>query len=263
MVKVVTILSILATFMWLVGLYFTVNDQFFKNSTPPEPQTSTVSTSDKQANDVSILALGDSLTRGTGDSTGKGYVQYMLDNLKSKSKENINLSNLAIKGYTSEQLLTQLKQTEIQRQIEQSDIIVMTIGGNDLFQGGESIANFNQAKIETLEKTYISNLKRIYGTLRELNPEATIYHVGLYNPFNQLADSANTSSAVRNWNFATAELAASYKKIVYVPTYDLFEMNVNNYLSSDKFHPNSSGYQRISDRVSSLITFGKEEKKND
>jgi lysophospholipase L1-like esterase len=263
MVKIITILSILATFMWIAGLYFTVNDQFFKNTPPPEPKSSTVSTSNKQTNDVSIVALGDSLTRGTGDSTGKGYVQYMLDNLKAKTKQKVDLSNLAIKGYTSEQLLTQLKQTEVQRQIRQSDIIVMTIGGNDLFQGGDSISNYNQIKIDTLEKTYVSNLKEIYSTLRELNPDATIYHVGLYNPFSELPDSEKTSSAVRNWNFASTELAASFKKIVYVPTYDLFEMNVNDYLSSDKFHPNNIGYQQIGDRVSSLITFEKEKKKND
>ena len=81
------------------------------------------------------------------------------------------------------------------------------------------------------------------------------FHIGLYNPFIEMEESKQTSEYVRQWNFASAELAANYQKIVYVPTFDLFELNVNDYLFSDKFHPNAAGYQLIGERVASLINF--------
>jgi lysophospholipase L1-like esterase len=263
LVKIITVLSLVATVMWVAGLFLTINDQFFKNPKPPEEKSATISKDTTQKKDISIVAFGDSLTRGTGDSTGKGYVQYMLNDLKSKTKQKVDLSNLAISGYTSQQLIMQLKQTEMQRQIRQSDIVVMTIGANDLFQGGTSLSNFDQSNIDALEKTYLSNLKEIYGMIKEINPQTTVYHIGLYNPFIELSDAKTTSNAVRKWNFDTADLASTFEKIVFVPTFDLFQLNVNNYLASDKFHPNSMGYQLVGNRVASLITFEKENEKNE
>ncbi|MFF2753124.1 SGNH/GDSL hydrolase family protein [Psychrobacillus sp. NPDC058041] len=263
MVKIITILSVVATIMWVGGLFLTINDQFFKNPHPSEPTSTAISLKPSQTKGISIVALGDSLTRGTGDSTGKGYVQYMLADLKSRTKQNVELSNLAIKGLTSQQLLNQLEKTEIQRQLRDSNLIVMTIGANDLFQGGNTLSNLDQSAIDSLEKNYVGNLKKIYDTIREINPQAPVFHVGIYNPFIELPNSENTSKAVRRWNFDTAELAASYKRIVVVPTFDLFEMNVNDNLSSDKFHPNSNGYQLIGNRVATLINFEKENNQNE
>jgi lysophospholipase L1-like esterase len=43
----------------------------------------------------------------------------------------------------------------------------------------------------------------------------------------------------------------------------LFEQNVNDYLFSDKFHPNSEGYKLIGERLSSLIVFSEEGNQDD
>ena len=53
-------------------------------------------------------------------------------------------------------------------------------------------------------------------------------------------------------------LAGQFDKIVFVPTFDLFQLSVNDYLYSDQFHPNQAGYQLISDRLASLINWEKE-----
>lgn len=38
-------------------------------------------------------------------------------------------------------------------------------------------------------------------------------------------------------------------KCDFIPTYDLFKYNLQDYLSADNFHPNSTGYQAISNRI--------------
>lgn len=250
----VAISSILASIICIVGLVVTLVDYF---DTPSEPiKKEIVKTEPKENADdrVQIVALGDSLTRGTGDLEGKGYVGYLVSNLEEKSKQKLALSNLGIKGLTSVQLAGQVKQEEIKRQVELADIILITIGGNDLFRGGEGLVNMSPESLQPVEASYEQNLTEIFSELRSANKDAEIFFIGLYNPFIDLDNATDTSKVVRAWNFKSAEISANYPNTVFVPTFDLFQLKVNDYLFSDKFHPNTKGYQLIAERVASLIT---------
>jgi lysophospholipase L1-like esterase len=260
---IVSAVSIAATLLWLFGLGWTFQDQFSSNKKFEQPKEKTESAiSKKQDGTLTIFAMGDSLTRGTGDADGKGYTGYLLERLKEKSEQEVNLVNTAVKGETSRGLLKQLQQSEIQRQAKQADVIVMTIGGNDLFQHGTTLESLDMNAINSKKQIYLSNVKKIYSQLRDLNKEAVIYHVGLYNPFSNLPDAKTTSSIVRDWNFQTANTAAEFENIVYVPTFDLFQLQVENYLYTDQFHPNKEGYKLMAERVASLINFEQEEKES-
>lgn len=229
---------------------------YFSGSVPAAavPPASGVSETDRDGFDV--LALGDSLTRGTGDAAGKGYIGYLMDHLKEKSNQKLmNLYNLGINGQTSGQLANQLKHSEIQRQVKNADIIIITIGGNDLFRGGRTIMNLNIQNVKELEEKYLQNLNVILSDIRSLNTEAAIFLIGLYNPFIQLDDAEITSKIVRDWNYRSADVSAKYPKTVFVPTFDLFQLKVDDYLSADKFHPNAGGYRMIAERVASLVTW--------
>jgi lysophospholipase L1-like esterase len=255
----VSIVSLAASLLWLFGLGWTMQDQFSANKKTVQPKVKTESAATDENDDtLTIFAIGDSLTRGTGDADGKGYTGYLTERLDEKTEMQINLLNTAIKGETSRGLLNQLQQSEIQRQAKQADAIVMTIGGNDLFQQGTTLESLNLETINSKKHLYLNNIKKIYAQLRSLNQDAVIYHVGLYNPFSNLPDSKTTSSIVREWNFQSSETAADYENIVYVPTFDLFQLQVENYLYTDQFHPNTEGYKLIAERVASLINFEQE-----
>ncbi|NNV07241.1 SGNH/GDSL hydrolase family protein [Geobacillus sp. C56-T2] len=243
--------------LWLGGLVLAVQDQLAPPSKPPEQTQPSVHGAKKGDGDIDIVALGDSLTRGTGDESGKGYVGYMVDELRKQTEAPIRVTNLAVRGLRSDGLLRQLGQPEIQRQIAMADLIVMTIGGNDLFRGGEAL-RLNEKELNAAKRQYAANLDRIFAMLRRFNTDAVILAIGLYNPFSDLGDAKRTSAVVRDWNFVTAEVAARYPNVVAVPTFDLFALHVNDYLYSDHFHPNQEGYKRIGERVASLITLTEE-----
>jgi lysophospholipase L1-like esterase len=198
-----------------------------------------------------VLALGDSLTRGAGDSAGKGYAGYMVDELKGKTEQEVILSNLGVNGLRANQLVTQLAELEIQTQVKRAEIILVSIGGNDLFQGGQTLLNVTLAK--DLEIEFAKQLQIIVSELRALNETAVIYLIGLYNPFIEMRDPEITSKIVRDWNFQAAEIAAQHPQTIMVPTFDIFQMNVQEYLHTDQFHPNTEGYRLIGERVAALI----------
>jgi len=250
-VRMITSFAFLASLLWIFALGWSIKDYLFGTAS----QTSVSQDTEQPAepsNGLKIIALGDSLTRGTGDIEGKGYVGYVSDQLK-QSGTDVSLVNLGIKGLTSSELVEQMKQKEIERQIGQADIILMTIGGNDLFLGGQSLTDLSEASISGLEEAYINHLKTILTSIRAVNTEATVYLLGLYNPFSEFQNGELMSTVVRNWNSKTAETLAQYSRAVLVPTYDLFQLKAEKLLFTDHFHPNETGYRLMAGRVAALI----------
>ncbi|MGA9225966.1 MAG: SGNH/GDSL hydrolase family protein [Mesobacillus sp.] len=250
------ILSAFSFLIMLIGLGWTVQNQFFSRGETSDviKKVEPVAEESTKAGKV-VVALGDSLTRGTGDASGKGYIGYLVAELEEKSKEKITIHNYGVKGYRSAQLLNQVKQAEIQRQIKNADYILITIGGNDLFQSGQTFMNLDAKKIAQLRQGYIKNLEAVLKELRSINKEAVIFQIGLYNPFIDLNDAEATTKIVREWNFETSKLLDMDQKTIFVPTFDLFQISVNDYLYTDKFHPNAEGYRLIAERVASLISW--------
>ncbi|WP_257391813.1 SGNH/GDSL hydrolase family protein [Mesobacillus jeotgali] len=249
------IFSVVSLILMLFGLGWTIQNQFFsEGATGAIEKAKPVEDKSSKKDGKVVVALGDSLTRGTGDDTGKGYIGYLIDELEDKSDEKIYVHNYGVKGYRSNQLLEQLKQGEVRRKIQNADYILITIGGNDLFQSGQTL-DLDEKKISQAKEGYLKNLESLIKELRTLNDSAAIFHIGLYNPFIDLNDSALTTKIVRDWNYDTNALLDQKERAVYVPTFDLFQLSVNDYLYTDKFHPNAEGYRLIAERVASLITW--------
>lgn len=254
LVQIITLISTVIFILALAGLGWTIQYHFFDHHSNGAEKTVTKEEKVKNTGKT-IVALGDSLTRGTGDESGKGYIGYLVDELQDKSREKITLYNLGVKGYQSKQLLKQVKQKGVQREIRLADDILISIGGNDLFQGGQALKDLSLEKVINQSHVYLQNLQSTIKEIRSHNQKATIYVIGLYNPFIDLENSKLTTKIVRQWNYATSELLDKERNVVFVPTFDLFQLKVNDYLYSDKFHPNTKGYKLIAERVASLITW--------
>lgn len=203
-----------------------------------------------------VASLGDSLTYGVGDPTGRGYVKRVTDRLADVLNKPVTLvNNLAVNGAQTKHLIERFDETGFEYAISKADIIVFTIGGNDLFQlaqEGGSIIEGGDLSPELLKERLpevTPRLEQVFGKLRELNGSARIVYVGLYNPFYDLAEMRSGSGIVAEWNAKAYALAQADGNATVVPTYDLFETNVAKYLSQDHFHPNAEGYDRIAERV--------------
>nr|WP_257985873.1 SGNH/GDSL hydrolase family protein [Bacillus sp. M6-12] len=249
-----TIFSAVLTLTFILSLSWALIDYYRAAPEPIKTADTTTEENTKKKEAMTIVALGDSLTRGTGDETGRGYVGLMSEMLKQESNKEITIHNLGINGQRSADLMKQVEKQEIQRQIGMADAILITIGGNDLFQGGQTLMNIDPKEIDKAQNNYAANVQSILKTIRTKNSEAAVYLIGLYNPFIELEDSQLTTRAVTEWNQRSAELSAEFPRTIFVPTFDLFQLNINDYLFSDKFHPNKDGYKMIADRVTALLS---------
>ena len=81
-ISIVVAICVATTMLWIFGLIVTIQDQFFYEASSSPKQIEATNSNSKQKDALSIVALGDSLTRGTGDETGKGYVGHVMDELK-------------------------------------------------------------------------------------------------------------------------------------------------------------------------------------
>lgn len=254
-IRSITVIAVFFTCILALGFSMVIREQFFISSGVEMEEKPPKEVPEQIKKTKVVLALGDSLTRGTGDPQGKGYVGKVVEELEERSNEKLTLFNWAVKGQRSDGLASQLEEKEVRRQIKQADLILITIGGNDLFQGGQSLMELDEKRIKKIEESYLTNLDRIFNTIRSLNKEAVVFHIGLYDPFLELETAEITAKIIRDWNFESAEVAVKYPKIVEVPTFDLFQLKVSDYLYTDQFHPNSEGYRLIAERVASLIAW--------
>jgi lysophospholipase L1-like esterase len=210
-----------------------------------------------------LVALGDSLTRGTGDmETGGGYPERVAAAIR-KSGRSVVVENLGVDGSETEDLLRKVKDPEVQRRIASASLILFSIGGNDLthsLEGGRGSGTAGSASgapgsdptAAALSRISI-NLLSILSSLRSLNPTAPIRLLGLYNPFpDATSDQHIARETLLKWNVALEEASYSVPNALVVPTADLFEGRSDR-LSSDRFHPGPPGYDEIATRVVSTL----------
>jgi len=218
------------------------------------PQTTPDSAvlSPKNSNFFKVLILGDSVAKGTGDEKSKGFSGYLLDYFKNSTPKEILIDNAGIDGLESIGLLEQLQSGKLEKLISDSDFILVSIGGNDI----RSILTLNTlAKEEAFkarQDSYLSSLKATMKVLRNTSPNSTIIFLGLYNPYEKVT-SAEDIGLLNTWNYNTQQLVEEDGKAIFIPTHDLLKYNLGRYLAKDGLHPNSAGYQALSNRIAKSV----------
>ncbi|CAI6081130.1 GDSL-type esterase/lipase family protein [Cohnella sp. JJ-181] len=258
-------LSLLCTALLLFGFGWALKDTWSPSAgmtlpdPAPAPQQGGVAWADKS--EIKAIAIGDSLTHGTGDATGKGYVEASLALLSKSLGKPVRLDgNLAIAGLEAAKLSQLLDGKAMKDAIAEADVVLLTIGGNDLFrsaQDGGSIAEGSgvdpelvRARLPELE----ARLAAVFNKIRSNNPSVRVAYVALYNPFYELEELRTPLAGIlEQWNGNAERLAAEDGNIAVVPTADLFRAQSGLYLSSDHFHPNEAGYARIAVRVAQAL----------
>ena len=220
---------------------------------------------------LNYVAIGDSLTEGVGDQTNQGGFIPLLSNAISEiSDVNVVSQNFGVAGNTSTQIYKRMtKEKKIQSAIKKADVITITVGGNDVMKVIRTqLTNLTENSFEKPAQTYQKQLTEIFDFIRDNNPNAQVYVLGIYNPFYlNFPDITEMQDIINHWNQTTQETIAQQKQMYFVPINELLYQGVNGskgvttsdgevqtitnnaLFEEDHFHPNNIGYQIMSDAV--------------
>ncbi|HLS20874.1 MAG TPA: SGNH/GDSL hydrolase family protein [Bacillota bacterium] len=214
-----------------------------------------------QHKEIRMTAIGDSLTQGIGDETNQGGYVGVIENMlhTTINQPTVIIDNYGKRGNRTDQLLKRLNdetEEELQESIKSADIILITIGANDVMEVFKQ--NILDITIEPFleEQTYYEQrLHNILVTLIDKNEHAKIYLLGIYNPFAQyFEDIEELEIIVNDWNKINENIVTSFEQTSFIPIKDIFEATDEHLFADDNFHPNKLGYERMAERVIDYLT---------
>ncbi|TQR20701.1 GDSL-type esterase/lipase family protein [Psychrobacillus vulpis] len=206
---------------------------------------------------LQLVGMGDSLTKGVGDEMKReGYIgRVRTELLQYKGIEDVILTNTALRGRRSDQLLKLLRDGDIDHSIRNADLIMITIGGNDLMKIVKKdlfnlqVGSFDKGLV-SFEKNYI----KIMDHIREINSEAKIALIGIYNPLSLVTDEFNEfDTIIYDWNKTIESIAEDDENACFISIEKHFDTNANLVYHTDFFHPNGKGYQLMKESIMSSL----------
>jgi lysophospholipase L1-like esterase len=244
--KLPLVTALMASAIFASGFLLVLRGDVGDSVTAPvaEPQTQSL------PQNFRVVLLGDSLARGTGDESGLGIGGTLDAEMDARKLDRRPTINLAINGARTPDLLKQLESRNVQQIIRESNVVVVSIGGNDLF-GGLGRLTAPPENPEGVMDEVLERVEEIVGRVREANPEARIFLIGLYNPFTESERGPRVSELVNRWNGKLFERFQQDRDLTVVQTYDLFSHRQR--LSLDRFHPGREGYRLIGRRIADSL----------
>lgn len=200
--------------------------------------------------EINLVAIGDSLTHGTGDPDKKGYIERVRVSLAEKKGIPVHLDNYAVPGYTTENILQQLKNRKMRRQIQKAHYLTLYIGTNDFRKSAEyQFQPLDLKKMKEGKTEFSANLHEILEKIRDENSDAPILVLGLYHPYVEYSNEQEIVEVIEAWNHEIVRVATDFEKTYFVPTLDLFVDRTKKQYFSDSLHPNPAGYELMAERV--------------
>lgn len=201
------------------------------------------------AGDFHILALGDSITRGVGDTGERGYVGRVADALRRGDRP-VVVTNLAVSGEETGDVRARLQGGQLDARIASADLVLLSAGGNDFSHTLRVRGDGDDdGDPETARARARDNLRAIVARIRAANPDVPVRLVGLYNPFRvEPGREAEARAELWSWMGALDAATRDHPDVLLVPIADLFD-DRSDRLAGDRYHPGPAGHAEIAARV--------------
>src|SRR5699024_7973943 len=153
--------------------------------------------------ELSVISNGDSLTEGVGDDEKDGGYTGVLEKSINENEHLVTIENFGKRGNRTDQLMKRLEEEEVViHVVENSDIILITIGVNDVMKVfKDNYTDLELEKFTTEQIRYEQRLNQILSKIQVLNPDATTYLIGFYTPFREyFPEIDELEYIVNSWN---------------------------------------------------------------
>jgi len=226
---------------------------------------STAAAATPAARIFSIVALGDSVPRGTNCSC-KPYPPLTATGLSKTTGDKVTATNDSVAGYTTKNVLNQLNDNQnVINHVKKADVVEIEIGANDVAHNstcGTSVDCY-APKVPTMKANLLSIVRRTqslasghkhvivlidYWSVWLGGKYATNKGPDYVAAAEEMTDRVDTAiqSTASKTRSAYVDLRAAFKG----PSYSYDE---THYLSNDGDHPNAAGHQKIADATEAVI----------
>ena len=207
---------------------------------------------DNTEDKLKLVALGDSITFGSGLESGS----QPFPNLIGNGFIDLEVENLGVPGATSTDLKSGL--AGVAEELQSADVVTLTIGGNDLLQNetiqgilaSQSINLTPQELLalgNNIATTFTQNLGEIiYGIRQQTDAPIVLYTI--YNPFGPTEVEPYKSvhgfgeNILGIINTAIKSIGAQ-QGLLIADAYTAFAGNQSNLMLPNDVHPNTDGHQ--------------------
>lgn len=172
---------------------------------------------------VRLVAIGDSLTYGQGDEKNNGgYVGQIKPALEKKYNTKVSTWNYGVSGDRSDQILKRLNnQPKMRGNLRKADVIVMTVGGNDLMQKLErdllSSPKGVDKDVAKAKPVYQKKLMALFKAERKQNPHAPIFLFSIYNPvYTYFPQVSIINDSIAKWNQTSKSTVQKFPPAYFV-----------------------------------------------
>ncbi|ATP42017.1 endoglucanase [Solibacillus sp. R5-41] len=221
------------------------------------------------------LALGDSLAAGMDEKgeIGYGYADYLALLLAGEDEEAIDFNKgFAYPGYTTDDVLKDItadvtkpitdltgitnKTLSIKQAIKDADFITLSVGANDVLKNVKKSEtgqlSVDLAGVTKSTQDVAVNYEKIFAAIYELNPEADVVVMGLYNPFPYIQDASvqtQLNTLVSTMNKALQTVVEKNDGI-YSNVAELIAGNFTTYLPNPQnIHLAATGYGAVAEMM--------------
>ncbi len=207
-----------------------------------------------------VVGLGDSVPAGSACGCDS-YVTLVARGLAARTRQVAVLHNLAESGITTRDVLAELEDAGLRREVADADLVVLTVGANDLDPGPitdprcqpDPVTGCYSGALATQRGRLDAVLARL-RSLQAAHGGATVV-TGYWNVFlDGPAATAHGSTYVRQSNRLTQAVDASIAGVAaarggrYVDVYTSFKARgsgIARLLSGDGDHPSAAGHRLI------------------
>lgn len=210
----------------------------------------------ERSNVKTLIALGDSITFGLYlPSTSMTTPSPDAFPSLIANDENLQVDNLGVPGWTSQDLLTSLTNSStFQDSVRHAKVVTLDIGSNDLLsiasQDGilsspnPTITPAEQQQFASAIQQFSRTLPAIVNRIQELSPSSKIVLYNLYNPIPSTAPQlfAFGESLIGAENVIISQCANQFQ-IPVADAYAAFAGHDDTYLIPGNVHPDLLGQQ--------------------
>ena len=184
-------------------------------------------TAPAHADQMRLIAFGDSLTHGFGLTQGEGFVPQLQDWLESQGQSDVEVVNMGVSGDTTAGGRARLEWSLG----DGADAVILELGGNDLLRGIDPA-------------TSRENLAVMLDALKARGIPVLL--AGLEAPLNYGPDYKAAFDGMYK------ELSAEYGTLLY-PSFVDGLVGEPDLMQSDGIHPNKAGVAKIVEGIGPLV----------